>query len=553
MPVTPSLADVLTAIAEAADLSRARRQDMASAVRTIARVLGRPPEVIPTDPVLLGRRLAEVSPTAQGVSKERWTNVRSLLLSALALTRPMLPGRHREPASPGWKALSSSLQSRRHATRLSRLFSWLSARGIGPETVTLDDLVTFGLELREASLTKKPEETWREVCSAWNRAQQAIEGWPAITLTAPKRRIGYTFPWANFHPSLKIDVDGYLDRLSGTDLLEETPFRPVRQSTRDHRELQFRTFASALVHRGHDPQSLRSLADLVVLEAYKDGLRYLIDRHGGTSSTTIEQMAMTLKAVAKHYIKLDRETLDRMAAIIRKLSVKTHGMTEKNRSRLRAFEDFDNTQALLKLPARLMREAAAGSLPPQRAALLAQTAVAIEILTMAPIRLSNLAALDLDHHLVRLGRARDQLHIVLGEVEVKNRLALDYPLPEESTRLIEQYVTIYRTLLAGPANRALFPGRGGGHKSLSMIRSQIISAVFRYTGLRVNPHLFRHIGAKSLLDAQPGAHSVITRLLGHKSMNTALKFYTGMETTAAVRHFTKTILALRHGEKGDRQ
>jgi integrase len=197
-----------------------------------------------------------------------------------------------------------------------------------------------------------------------------------------------------------------------------------------------------------------------------------------------------------------------------------------------------------------MREAATGRLAPRRAALLAQTAVAIEILLMAPLRLDNLVTLDLDRHLVRLGRTRDQLHIVLAEAEVKNEVPLDHPLPAESATLIGQYVETYLPRLAAPGNRALFPGAAGGSKSKSTLRGQLVKAVFAYTGIRLNPHLFRHADAKIYLDAHPGGHGVVTRLLGHKSMDTALTYYSGMETASAARHFTSTILALRHRKTG---
>jgi hypothetical protein len=59
------------------------------------------------------------------------------------------------------------------------------------------------------------------------------------------------------------------------------PFRPVRPGTLQHREYQIRQFASALVRRGWDPASLRSLADIVAIDAFKDGLRYLLERRGG--------------------------------------------------------------------------------------------------------------------------------------------------------------------------------------------------------------------------------------------------------------------------------
>src|SRR5262245_23783868 len=173
----PSLATILAAVAVAPGLTKAQRQDMASAARTAARMLGRPPEQIPADPRLLARRLAEVSPIARGISKRRWANVRSLMLKALALTRPMLPGRQREPISPAWVALSYKL-NRGQATRLSRLLRWLSGRGLTPEAVTTHDLEVFGTELRESTLAKSPEETWRGVGRTWNKGSGQLRVGP---------------------------------------------------------------------------------------------------------------------------------------------------------------------------------------------------------------------------------------------------------------------------------------------------------------------------------------------------------------------------------------
>src|SRR5215469_7608428 len=363
-PAEPTLADVLAAIA-VVELPKARRQNLASAVRTVARLLDRPPELVPADPQRLAQRLQEIAPVAAGLSKGRWANVRSLLSRTLALTRPMLPGRHRTKLSPAWRALYVGLPERGQAIRLSRPLHWLSDQGIEPGAVRLEDLERFGVELQQSSLAKRPEQSWREIAWVWNKVQREIPGWPAVVIPLPQRRQIYTFPWSAFPASLKLDVDAYLDRLSGADLLAETPFRPVRASTRDHRERQFRTFASALVHRGRAPETLRSLADLVALDAFKDALRFFVERRGGKSSSSVEDMATALKAVAKHYVKLDAAALEAMTAIIRRISVKKRSMTQKNRDRLRPFDDLGTALALLRLPARLMREAANSRLPPR--------------------------------------------------------------------------------------------------------------------------------------------------------------------------------------------
>jgi hypothetical protein len=79
-----TLADVQNAVETAPNLSKVERQNMASAVRTVARLLNRPLEQIPAEPEVLARRLQEISPIANGLSKGHWANVKKLCASSSA-------------------------------------------------------------------------------------------------------------------------------------------------------------------------------------------------------------------------------------------------------------------------------------------------------------------------------------------------------------------------------------------------------------------------------------------------------------------------------------
>ena len=197
-------------------------------------------------------------------------------------------------------------------------------------------------------------------------------------------------------------------------------------------------------------------------------------------------------------------------------------------------------KTLLELPRRLLRDVDTGRAEPHRHALLVQTAVALEILLFAPIRIGNLVSLDIDKHLIQVGK---KLHIVIPASEVKNNVDLEFELPDESARLTAVYLERYRT--AQKANRALFPGKVRDAKSLGTLRGQIKKVVHDYTGLEVNPHLFRHIGAQAYLTENPGGYEVVRRVLAHKSMATTTSFYTGTETRQAGLHYAKTIEACR--------
>jgi hypothetical protein len=297
-----SLADLLKTL-QVRELPERRRQELASAIRTVARALARPPENIAADGRLLANRLKDVAPAAIGVSRPRWNNVRSLFRTALALIQPISPGRNRNNLSPEWAALSNDL-SRSDKIALSRVLRFLSARAMGPSAVTGETFDEYRLHL-DHSLLKRPNETFAMTVRAWRRAEEAIDGWPQVSVSIPDRSRQWVFRWDRFPSSLRLDCQTWCDRLAGNDLMENTPFRPVRPVTVAHREWQIRSFASALVSRGHDPATLTSLRDLIEIDAFKSGLRFFLDREGGAPTTAIADLASSLKAVARHHVRLD--------------------------------------------------------------------------------------------------------------------------------------------------------------------------------------------------------------------------------------------------------
>jgi integrase len=111
--------------------------------------------------------------------------------------------------------------------------------------------------------------------------------------------------------------------------------------------------------------------------------------------------------------------------------------------------------------------------------------------------------------------------------------------------LLDVYLERYRPLLLAHPSSWLFPNGSGGPKSPIALGTQISKFLRRECGLQVNPHLFRHFGAKSYLEAHPGAYGVIRLVLGHRSVDTTTRAYCGTETAAAMRHFDEHVLRLR--------
>jgi hypothetical protein len=134
-PSRQTLADLIPLI-EQANMTPTQKRDQISAVRSVSRFLGAAPEAIDADPSRLRRRLESIAPQAFGLSRGRWNNIRSLVATALAHARPMLPGRQVAPLPPEWKAVFALLPRNRAASLLA-LARYLGVKGIRPADVTL--------------------------------------------------------------------------------------------------------------------------------------------------------------------------------------------------------------------------------------------------------------------------------------------------------------------------------------------------------------------------------------------------------------------------------
>jgi integrase len=169
-------------------------------------------------------------------------------------------------------------------------------------------------------------------------------------------------------------------------------------------------------------------------------------------------------------------------------------------------------------------------------------AVAIQIELVAPMRLANLAALHLEKNVIRVGGLEPTYHLVIPPEDVKNDLPLEYPLPKMVSNMLERYLTVFRPRLCRKDNPWLFPGEGDGHKTKGTLSGQIIKCITKRLGIRVTPHQFRHLAAAFILAKDPANYEFVRRVLGHKNLETTIRFYIGLEAVEAVRKFSAMAL-----------
>jgi len=206
------------------------------------------------------------------------------------------------------------------------------------------------------------------------------------------------------------------------------------------------------------------------------------------------------------------------------------------------FDDPEVAQDFLCLPDTIRQHVERDKRAPAQKAVDAQLAAAIALLQAIPIRIANLAAIDLNRH---MRPQRRDVHLVISEAETKNRQPIDFNIPPYALDIVRWYIRDYRPFLMSKPTDALFPGRGGQPKSAHTLGVQIKKIVFKFTGLAFNVHLFRHFAGKVFLDQQPGSYEIVRQVLGHKRIDTTTSFYSGAEVQRASTVFNQLVDDLR--------
>ena len=503
-PTLPTFADLIARISAEETLPLRTRQNWRWALGAVARAVGKDPVAVPAHPEFLRKLLDMAAPASIGLSRAGWNNARSLCGKALEWAGlASMPGHYQAPFTPAWDELWAKLPTGTALSfQLSRLFHWASAQGVEPVDMNDAALNRFHQDLMAESIVRVPYEVFRGATKSWNNAAERIAGWPQQRLTVPSRQKTFSLPRAAFPPSLDGDVEAYLRRAAGLDLSDDHFTRAQRPATIATRRWQLRLLATAIAKSGIAPGSLTDLRAMLVPEMVARGLQYLMDRNGGTSSVQISNIALFLGTLAAR-LGMPDDVIARLRKMARKLKVSQHGMTARNRESLRAFDDHTAVEALLGLPRRLLREVRASGRMGYREAKMIQTALAIELLLNAPVRIQNLASIDLGRHLLEVGsRSNRTVHLRFPAAEVKNRNDLEFPLMQE------------------------------------------------YMRLDMPAHRFRHAAAKIYLDRHPGEYELIRQFLGHKDIQTTIAFYAGAESASAARHYARTILEIRAGSLG---
>ena len=543
------LDSVIAQLSDMDGLAATKRRDLKSALNSMARMIGRSPAEIPANINWLHVRVRKISPAQQNITKKRLANIKSDALKALELTGC---SRKRSdwlaPVSQGWSEMLGRIANKHDLWKLTQLAQFCSALTVEPGQITDGHLLELLAALTDASFINRPEHVVANAIKTWNRLKGEVSCWPNVVLSPlPRKKEPWTFPIETFPDSFQSDVDAWLERLRNPDLFDASgPSKPLRPKTIAHRRFQIQEAASALVRSGKPITEVTDLATLVEMDNLKSALRWMMGRFDDKPTEAIKGVAVCLQAIAKHHVGIDEAHLNDIRRIVKRLGYDADGLREKNRQRLLQLEDSDNLAKLLHLPSVLVVKAERlFATKPRKAALLVQAALAIEILLNAPMRVGNLASLNLERHLKPIKVKREyRTHIHIPAHAVKNDVALDYELGTDATVMLNYYLAKARPVLMKESSDFLFPAMDGGPKISNGLSNLIKATILEHTGLTINAHLFRSIAGKIHSLVQPGDITTLSHVLNN-SLRTAMKAYAQFERRSALEHYQNSLAVAR--------
>lgn len=537
--------ELIEVLRTAPGFTSSRRSELLSAVRRFCEIARKHPSEVIVDPQVIRVLADRASWQLAGITERSWANILSRLTAAMTIAGVKVHRRRKNrKLDEQWEAFLASV-TRRDRDELHPFAGWCSPYQIAPLQVDQEIFERYLDELMTLTIHRNPRERWHVARRAWNRIVSTISDTtlPTILNVEPDGWRG--LPWDTFPSSLLAEVESFKAAALETDpFAEEDAPRAIKEVTLKNYANNLRWFLSVLVQDGAPIDQFTSLRGCLDPDLLKRALKLrLAGRPIDDKSTPgLSAMATAIVSIARRVGVPDGD-LKELRRLAKKVKHRPDGMCEKNNERLAQIKDVATRRALINLPFRMARRLAKVTKPTIREAQEMQNAVLLGLLLFLPIRIKNVAALDLDRHLRRPAGACGRWLVHFNSNEVKNETAIDGTLNELLSTMIERYIAVFRPVLLKTQTSKLFVGQAGTDKDPHSLGKQFFTLIKRELGLRVNAHLMRHFAGFVYLEANPGHYEFVRQMLGHKDVKTTIAFYTGASHDASHRRYDEIILA----------
>ena len=125
------------------------------------------------------------------------------------------------------------------------------------------------------------------------------------------------------------------------------------------------------------------------------------------------------------------------------------------------------------------------------------------MLTYMPLRSQNLHGLVFDEHVFLRDPSRSMSSLEIPSEEVKNKTELAFDIPPHIAKMLIEYRDRIAPKVIGRRPERMFVNADGRPKSQAMVALLIKSYLRKRAGVELTSHQFRHLSAKTVLEAEP--------------------------------------------------
>jgi integrase len=280
----------------------------------------------------------------------------------------------------------------------------------------------------------------------------------------------------------------------------------------------------------------------VQVERVRAVLEHVSQRTGRTKGGHVMFLALLLFIVARDHAGVTGAPLKKLETFFKKTRSETIGMSDRTLDRYTQFEDNTILDRLIRLPRQLMAKADKSGVPDISSAKRARLALYLALLSETCARSGNIVGINLQTHVVVIGSNKaEEMFLVIPAHEVKNGQEIRVRLSKTATGMLRHYVEHYRPLHCSQPSPWLFPRHDGSHWTTTQACMDLKDIVARELGVDVTPHLMRSLAGKIILDAHPGAIATVQQLLGHKRLDTTLRFYARLDAQKARAEYQRLL------------
>jgi hypothetical protein len=544
--IEPSFEDAIAMIAAAQDLPEQLKRHLTTSMRQFAKAMDRPLDVIPARYSAVRNDLANWHHVPSGLTPKTVMNHRSNTKRALLyVSQENGVPEHGAPLTADWEALRAQTSDSLIRSRLSSFTRYCSANKILPKEV--GKTVVDRFEQYRSRCGKPVDNAYRRLLArAWNANVDSVPNWPKMRLVEPATKSAVEIEWNEFPRGLQRDVDKYLKGLTRVRKSRSgRHIKPLREATLKARRAELKAAARMAVRNGIPIKKLDSLRVMLKPNIAERILDSYWKDNGETPKLYTIDLARRFVAIARETKCLNEKDCEKLHDMWRRLYDERppEGLTNKNLDFLRMVLTPGVWGRVVKLPFALMEEARRQRHAPIRAAVLAQMAVAIAILVVAPVRLTNLTSIRLGTNLNKPGGPETNYWLHYTPETTKNNVRLEFVFKEYLTQLIDESILdFWPTLLRGRREDYLFPGLRDGVKGKISFSVQISKRIYKATGIKMTVHQFRHAAGAIILKKRPGEFELVRQILGHRTIATTMRCYVGLETIQASEIFTAMIV-----------